>query len=218
VLPCFLVLHSDRRTGVLPHGALIRCLIGYYDPCEPDSSNQTQLSYPPDETMAADESGSHVPYGTLLRAGLGTHQSLGETHYVECFSSSFLLRTISHNLSTTIVVILHIMRAPSRVIDPHRDGFTQALFQRLRMTGSLPVVGSPSLPCLPLERRLEPLDWILIGCLIPGSRQVPAQETNGPPAGDIISGSPTLTGADARPYQPLTHVSGYSGIVPYGRN
>ena len=62
------------RTGVLPHGAVINCLIGYYDPCEPDSPNQTQLSYPPDETTAADGSGAHVPYGTLLRTGLGTHQ------------------------------------------------------------------------------------------------------------------------------------------------
>jgi len=110
------------RTGVLPHGAVISCHIGYYDPCEPDLSNRTQLSYPPN--MTADGSGSHVPYGTLLRTSLGTHQSLGKPRYVEHFSSPFLLETISHAFSGSSVVALHTMRAPSRVIDSLRDGFT----------------------------------------------------------------------------------------------
>jgi len=126
-------------TGVLPHGAVISCLVGYYDPCEPDSPNQTQLSYP--SNMTTGGSGSHVPYRTLLRTGLGTHRSLGEPRYVERFSPSFLLETISHIFSLIDVVILHIMRAPPRVIDPHRSGFTQALFQRPRMTHHLSVVG-----------------------------------------------------------------------------
>jgi hypothetical protein len=91
--------------------------------------------------MAADGFGSHVPYGTLLRTGLGTHQLLGEPRYVKRFSSSFLLRTISHMSLTIHVVILHTMRAPSRVIDSLRDGFTQALFQRPRMVSQHSVVG-----------------------------------------------------------------------------
>jgi len=115
--------------------------------------------------MTAGGSGSHVPYGTLLQTGLGTHRLPGESRYVERFSPSFLLETISHLSWAIKVVALHTMRAPSRVIDPHRDGFTQALFQRPRMVLQHPLWVSNSLPCLPLERRLEPLDWVLIGCL-----------------------------------------------------
>jgi len=147
--------------------------------------------------MTADGSGSHVPYGTLLRTGLGTHQSLGEPRYVERFSSPFLLETISRILPCNNVVALHTMRAPSRVIDPHRDGFTQALFQRLRMALPLSVVGSPSLPYLPLERRHEPLDWAFLGGLPPELRTGPCSGSKDPPVWDLISRSPTLTGADA---------------------
>jgi hypothetical protein len=141
------------RTGVLPHGAVMSCLIGYCDPCEPDLSNRTQLSYPPN--MTAGGSGSHVPYRTLLRTGLGTHRLLGEPRYVEHFSLPFLLETISHAFGCTSVVALHTMRAPSCVIDPLHDGFTQALFQRPRMVLRHPLWVSNSLPCLPLERRLK---------------------------------------------------------------
>jgi len=98
--------------------------------------------------MTVDGSGSHVPYGTLLRTGLGTHQLSGEPRYVERFSSPFLLETISHISTCTTVVALHVMRAPSRVIDPLRDSFTQALFQRPRMTHALLLWVSNSLPCL----------------------------------------------------------------------
>ncbi len=58
--------------GVLPYGAPIKCLIGYYDPSEPVLSNQAKRPYP--SFTKEDKTGSHVPYRTLLRMSLGTHQ------------------------------------------------------------------------------------------------------------------------------------------------
>jgi len=109
------------KTGVLPHGAPIKCLIGYYDSCEPILSNQAKRPYPSLVIEGRQDRVSRSIQDTTtdefrhppVIGGTPTRRS------VLIFSSKKIFC-----LSNPIEAVTpHIMRAQTRVIDPHRVCF-----------------------------------------------------------------------------------------------
>ena len=196
------------RTGVLPHGAVISCLLGYYDPCEPILSNQAKRPYPSLVIEGRQDRVSRSIQDTTTDEF--RHPPVIEGTPTRWLVLLFLSKKISCFFKCIEAVAPHIMRAQTRVIDPHRVCF---IFHKGTVGSILVFSHDATASCCGflnvamLTLRTPPRTPKLCPNRLPQSGASPSRSLLGindlPSPTAIISGSPNLSVADARPLSVL---------------